>query len=314
MNTRIFKKLIFSAPAFLLILLSGCLKTHDGYVDLSNTSDFVILTGAGTGNFKASNVLVNTSSPDTLRKTITVDLASKNNDNGPVVVTLGFDAAALAAYNSANGTSFQPFPANAYKIVNPKVTIPLGQHYGTATVEIYQNKLDPTVSYMLPISITDGGGKQISSNENTIYYNVIGNPLAGVYTFTGSRWNAPNTDTTKPPASIPYNNVSIAVGPINATTLFLPDAYLSQNGVPAGTALSFTNTAGVLSNIKASLSDPQGGIAAVGFSVVSGPVLVGYNIAGTAASHYVGSTFRIYYVFFNGSANRAIIDNFVKTQ
>jgi hypothetical protein len=229
-------------------------------------------------------------------------------------VTLGVDAAAITAYNAANGTNYQPFPAGSYKLTTSKVTIPAGQHYGTTTLEIYQNKLDPSASYLIPISITDGGGRQLSSNQNTIYYNVIGSPLAGVYNFTGYRWNAPNIDTTTPPASTPYNNVPTAVGALNATTLFLPNTYLNQNAIAAGTALSFTNNAGVLSNFKVSVSDPQGGISGAGFSIVTGPVLVGYNIVGTAATKYVGSTFRIYYVFYNGSANRATIDNFVKTQ
>ena len=312
MNKGIFKKIMISIPALLLVFLSGCLKTHDGFIDLTQTSDFVILTGAGLSNFKASNILVNTSSPDTIKKTITVDLASKDNSNGNIVVTVGVDNGVINTYNSANGTNYQPFPANAFKLIDAKVTVPGGQHYGSTTLEIYQNKLDPAINYMIPISIMDGGGKQLSSNQNTIYYNVIGNPLAGVYKFTGYRWNAPNTDTTTPPTSIPYNNVSVAIGGLTSTTLFMPDTYLTQNAIPAGTALSFTNNAGVLSNFQVSSSDPQGGIAAAGFSIVTGPVLVGYNIVGNASTKYAGSTFRIYYVFFNGSANRAIIDYFVK--
>jgi uncharacterized protein DUF1735 len=185
MNKRILKAVATLIPALWLVFLSGCLKTHDGFIDFTQTTDFVILTGAGLGNFKASNLAINTSSPDTLRKTITVDLASKDNSNGAITVTIGVDNAVIPPYNSANGKNFQPFPANAFKLISNQVTIPAGQHYGTTTVEIYQNKLDGSLDYLLPISITDGGGKNLSSNQNTIYYNVIGNPYAGNYNYEG---------------------------------------------------------------------------------------------------------------------------------
>jgi hypothetical protein len=120
MNTKHFRIATFSIPAFLLVLLSGCLKTHEGFVDFTQTTDFVILTGAGTGNFKASNILVNTASTDTVKKTIIVNLASKDNNNGEVAVTVGVDAAAITAYNAANGTKYQPFPAGSYKLTSKR--------------------------------------------------------------------------------------------------------------------------------------------------------------------------------------------------
>jgi hypothetical protein len=186
MNTKILRILTISLPVSLLVLLAGCLKTHEGFTDFSTTGDFVLLTGAGTGNFKASNVALTS---DTVRKTITVNLASNNNNNGNVAVTLGVDASAISAYNTANGTKYQPFPSGSYKLGSTTVTVPAGQHYGTTTLEIYRSKLDPAVDYMLPIAITDGGGKQLSSNQNIIYYNIIGNPLAGNYNVNGTRYN-----------------------------------------------------------------------------------------------------------------------------
>ena len=295
----------------LLIFLSGCLKTHDGFIDLTQTTDFVILTGAGLGNFKASNIQVNTSSPDTLRKTVTVDLASKDNSNGAITVTLGLDNSVIAPYNSANGTSFQPFPAGSYKIVNSQVTIPAAQHYGTTTVEIYQNKLDPSVSYMLPVAITDGGGKNLSSNQNVIYYNVIGDPLAGNYLQSYGRWNG-TTDTTSPPNSSVGTNVPVVVGPLTATSVTLPEYYL-ETFVGVGLRLSFTNTGGVLSNPVLDV-DPasQAAIDAGGFTVVT-VKLVSYVFAGNAANHYAGTTFRTYSVYLNSSgATRTMVNNFVK--
>ena len=311
MHKGIFKKIMISIPAFLLIFLSGCLKTHDGFIDLTQTTDFVILTGAGLGNFKASNLQVNTSSPDTLRKTVTVDLASKDNSNGAITVTLGVDASVIPPYNTANGTSFQIFPAGSYKILSTQVTIPAGQHYGTTTVEIYQNKLDPSISYMLPVAITDGGGKSLSSNQNVIYYNVIGNPLAGNYVHNYYRWNG-TTDTTSPPNSTVGVTDPETVGPLTPTSVTLPEYYLEVN-LGVGVRLSFTNNNGVLSNPVVDI-DPasQAVIDANGFSV-TGLKLVSYVFSGNAANHYAGTTFRIYSTYLNSSgATRAMINNFVK--
>ena len=312
MNKRILKTVKISIPAMLLMILSGCLKTHDGFIDFTQTSDFVILTGAGTGNFKASNILVNTSSPDTITKDITVDLASATNNNGPVTVTLGVDAAVINSYNAANGTNFQPLPANAYTLKDSKLTIPAGQHYASTTLKIYQNKLDPTISYMIPISITDGGGKQLSSNQNTIYYNVIGNPLAGLYTWNFTRYNG---DTTVAPNGSSFTGATASPVPTGPTTLILPDSYLQTFvDASAGVELDFTNNNGVLSNFTVKFdANTTAGLAAGGFTIATAPILLSYQISGNAANHYAGTTFRYYFVLINSSGGtRTLVDKIVK--
>lgn len=313
MNHKFLKLTGLATVAFLLSVMQGCVKSTSYFTDLSTTSDFVMLVGSGTNNFKASNLLVNTSSPDTLMLNVKVELASANSNGGPVTVTLGLDNAAITAYNAANGTNFQPFPADAFKIVNTSVTIPGGlNHYGTTTVWIFQDKLDPATSYILPVSITDGGGKTLSSNQNTIYYNVIGNPLAGNYLQDFHRWNG-TTDTTTAPNSTSYTDNPIVVAPISATVVLLPEDYL-ETFVGVGVNLSFTNTNGVLSNIAVSLdAASQAAIAAGGFTIVTAPKLVGYGIVGDASTKYAGSWFRIYMVVLNSSgATRTLIDQFVK--
>jgi hypothetical protein len=195
-------------------MMESCVKSRPGFTDLTTTSDLVILNGAGTGNFKASNIQVNTASPDTVKKTVMAVLASNNSNNGAVTVTIGLDNSVIAAYNAANGTNFQPFPTNAFKIVSNTITIPGGlEHTGTSTVWIFQNKLDPSVSYLLPVAITDGGGKPLSSNQNIIYYNVIGNPLAGTYTTVGTRYNYTGSIGYSCGAPIPGGYASTATSP-----------------------------------------------------------------------------------------------------
>jgi len=213
MKYSLIKFKLFFAVSCMLIFVASCVKEREGFTDLTQTSDLVILNGAGTGNFKASNVLVNTSSPDTVKKTVLAVLASNNSNNGSVTVTLGIDNSAIAAYNTANGTNFQAFPTNAYKLVSSTVTIPGGlEHTGATTLWIFQNKLDPAISYLLPIAITDGGGKGLSSNQNIIYYNIIGNPLAGNYVTVGTRYNYTGSIGYSCGAPIP-GGASLAISP-----------------------------------------------------------------------------------------------------
>jgi len=318
MKYKLLKLSTFLASAFLLIVLAGCVKSNDAtFTNLSDVSDFVILQSSGLGNFKAANLLVNTTSPDTLKKTVTVDLASANSNSGPVNVTLGLDNSKIAAYNAANGTSFQPFPANAFKFTSTTVAIPGGlSHYGTTTVWVFQNKLDPTISYMLPVSITDGGGKALSTNQNTIYYNVIGNPLAGNYLQDFHRWNVTGigaADTSTAPNSTNYYGDPIVIAPVSASIILLPESYL-ETFVGVGINLSFTNTAGVLSNFQVSLdAGALADIAAGGFTMLTPPTLVGYKIVGNASTKYAGSTFRTYMAIINSGGNtRTVIDQFTK--
>lgn len=312
MNNKFLNTAKISIPVVLLIFFSSCLKTHDDFTDFTQTSDFVILTNSGLGNFKASNILVNTSSTDTLTKTVTVNLASKDNSNGAVTVTVGIDNSQIAPYNSANGTNFQPFPTDAFKVISDKVTVPAGQHYGTTSIEIYQDKLDPTISYMLPVSILDGGGKSLSSNQNTIFYNVIGNPLAGAYKWDFTRYNG---DTTTPINSSSFTGADASPVPSGPTTLILPDSYLQTFvDASAGVTLSFTNTGGVLSNFSVAFdASTASGLAAGGFTVATAPVLLSYSISGDASNHYAGSTFRTYFSLINSTGGvRTLVDNFVK--
>jgi hypothetical protein len=257
---------------------------------------------------------------DTIRQTVTVDLASANSSNGAVNVTLGVDAAAITAFNTANGTSYVALPAGSFKLLNPTVTIPAGQHYAQTTLEIYTKGLNPATSYMTPISITDGGGKKLSSNLNTLYYYTIGNPLAGTYTWMFRRWN--NTqDTTAATAAVGTGSTfaapkSVSASPAGPTTLLLPDEYLNvfvDSYPTVALALNFTNTAGVLSGFNISIYDPGNEVAAGGFTVAIAPKLIDATIRGTAANGYAGSTFTVYTSLINSSGGvRTTVDQFTK--
>jgi hypothetical protein len=155
---------------------------------------------------------------------------------------------------------------------------------------------------MLPISITDAGGKQMSSNQNTIYYNVIGNPIAGNYNQEWLRWNGltgapPDPATTPPTFDVPLTGT---FAPVNPTTISVS----SNTGVAY--LVSFTNTGGVLSNFTVAFpTDPNdpGSAAANGITITSGPHII--------LADPVNKKYDFWFNYLNGAgAARVIEDKF----
>ena len=277
----------------LLMCLNSCVKNRNELgTDFSQLQDHVLLVNGGIQNFGASNILFNS---DTATFDITANLASVNLPTNPVKVTITVDAAKIAAYNAANGTNFQPFPPDAYKITTTSLTIPAGQQYATTKVEFYQPKLDPTVSYLLPVSILDASGKALSSNQNTIYFNVIGNLIAGSYKWDFTRYN--NAAGTPPQASSSFTG---------KTTTFIADSP-NQVEVTSGYfiqpryVISFDNNNGVLSNFTVSLNPSD--VAALTLNQVT--VTSGPNII--KADPVAGE-----YIFQYTTKTRYIIDRYYK--
>lgn len=304
----------------LLFTLGSCVKDRNALAtDFSNLQPIVELrdnisgvgNDAGLANFgKAS--LNFTSDPYV--QSFYVNLASVNVRSQDLKVTLGVDQAALDAYNADpnNEIKFEMMPDSLYSFTTTEVTIPSGLRVAKDSVIFYPSKFDPSKSYMLPISVTDASGLTISGNFGTIYYHIIGNPLAGNYFQDFYRWNDA-ADTTGPPNSTVFEGQLLPVSPESPNTLFLPESYL-QTFTGGGISLSFTNTNGVLSDFAVYLNDATlQGLADGGFTVVTAPKLVSYHIVGDASTHYSGSTFRTYMEVLNSAGgNRKLIDNFTK--
>jgi hypothetical protein len=167
----------------LLISLNSCVKNRNAQgTDFSHLQDHVILLNGGTSGFAASNVAF---SGDTATLTITVDLASVNLPTSPVAVTIGVDNPQIATYNAATGKSFVALPDSAFSLASATLTIPAGQQYASTTISFYKANIDGGLSYLIPISIKDASGKALTSNLNTRFFNIIGNPLAGTYSDVG---------------------------------------------------------------------------------------------------------------------------------
>jgi hypothetical protein len=295
MKSNFSKWLAFTTAIIIFAGLSSCVKPRAGYTDFSDLQDFVIFQNGGLRTFAASNVSAGPSSADTVTTSAIITLASKNVSSTPLTVKVGVDDTKRTDYNTANGTSYQAPTSSMYRIVNPTVTIPAGQNYATVKVEFYGKKLDPSVSYLLPLSILDASGKQLSANENTVYYNIIGNPIAGNYSENWRRWAS--FDTTTAPA---LN--------LNTTVVFSPETskqiLVESNENGADFHISFTNTNGVLTNFKVTLDPASYGTFGLG-SLTTPAVLL--------KADPINGVYSIFFQYVNtGGANRSIVEIFRK--
>ncbi len=308
MKNKFFKITGFIAFAAMVIILPGCLKENDAtYTDFSKTGETVILQNSGLGNFKAANV--DPYSADTNIIEIVAQLNSEYAIGADISVTIGVDDAKRVAYNASTTppSNFLLMLPDMYKIKATQLIIKAGQRLALTTVEIYSAKItaqDPDKSWMLPISITNASGKTLSSNFNTMYINVIGNPIAGPYLWDFYRWNLTALQSAIPPTppngGTFLNNPTTFV-PVNGTSVLVPSGYFIQPNY----LISFTNTGGVLSNFTAVINGPDNDeLIARGVTVVDGPNLL---IADPITKRY-----KIQYQVFNGTAYRYIIDEFHK--
>ncbi|HEX8358115.1 MAG TPA: DUF1735 domain-containing protein, partial [Segetibacter sp.] len=144
----------------------------------------------------------------------------------PQTVKIGIDNSKIASYNAANNKAFQPVTADMVKLSTTEVTIPAGEGYTKVLVTVNQNKFDPTKSYLIPISILEAPGASLSSNLNTKYYNIIGNPFAGAYKHDFTRYN--NQTGTGTPNSLSYSGEDRIGVPVTETVMAIPSGYFIE--------------------------------------------------------------------------------------
>ncbi len=198
------KKIIYSITTILLVTaalnLSSCLKDSKWYVNVSQGVPLVELPLEArnlAGNLVAEALPIS-ATPQVIQ--VAVNLASVNTLSSPVTVTLGVDAAAVTAYNHANGLDtggnvpYVLLPAADYSIPSYQVTIPAGQHLVFFNININTSLVDPSGLFILPIKITNGGGQQISNYNELLLAVGAKNQYDGVYIVTGTLTD--NTDAT----------------------------------------------------------------------------------------------------------------------
>ena len=162
--------------AALVLNLSSCLKSKDTYVDFSKVGTTIELPLAAlnqeTGVKVVSEPYTSSATPSDLP--VVVNIASPKPLNRDLTVTLAVNANnAIGTLNTAvPAGGYLLIPANGYSVSNLKVTIPAGQRTGTVVIKINTGTIGAgNTKYVLPVSIVDAGGEQISL-YSTVYYNI----------------------------------------------------------------------------------------------------------------------------------------------
>jgi hypothetical protein len=166
-------------PALLIALalnLSSCLKSKDTYVDFSKVGTTIELPLAALNQETGVKVVTKTYATSTTPYDlpVVVNIASPKTLDHDLTVTLGINANdAIGKLNTAVPTGgYVLIPSNIYSVSSLQVTIPAGQRTGTVNFKINSSLIGTTnTKYVLPVSIVDGGGEQISL-YSTVYYNI----------------------------------------------------------------------------------------------------------------------------------------------
>ncbi len=165
-------KYIYKFLLLLAILSAGsCLKDTPA-VDFSSVGTIIEIlpvNGGGLENFDAALLEFD---PADVQDSADIDLniASPKPLSKALTVTVGVDDALRVSYNSANSANYEALPDSVYSFPVKAGTINAGDRLDTLRVIFYPSKIDPTKNYMLPVSIQDAQGENISGNFGAIYF------------------------------------------------------------------------------------------------------------------------------------------------
>lgn len=193
------KNLLLLLTVFFVLSLFSCVKDRNTInTDFGPLKPFLELRspdfpGAGTPNFAGidhfdnADIDVLTLFNDTIL--FYVNLASQNTFNAKINVTVGLDENLIKAFNDTSAVKYTVLPPFAYKQLNKDVVIEPNERVAKVRVVFKKDvfdQLDPTVDYMLPLTILKNDGISVSSNEGTVWFHKIGNCIAGTYDAVGS--------------------------------------------------------------------------------------------------------------------------------
>jgi hypothetical protein len=249
-------------PMLVAVIGQSCVKSVSGRTDFESLAPTVLMSDGGMANFTANALLFPPTDPaDTTY--FHVEYAATSTAPQDEVVTIAIDQAALDAYNAQGGNQYAIFPDSIYSFTTTSVTIPKGNNFSAGIpLIVFPEKINLLDNYMLPISIKVAPkGSTISSNYTTIYYHLIGNPIAGLYSQEWIRYNKAVASGT------PDFDQDLSPGvfaPLDGTTVSI------ASGTGTVYVLTFTNTGGVLSNFQVSF-DPS---SLTGLTITGGPTII----------------------------------------
>ena len=281
------------------VFFASCVKDRNVGTDFSNTQPVLELRTpvtniAGLAYF--GNAVIGNLS-DTVQ--FYVNLASEFTLNRDVNVTIAVDPSKIDAYNADpnNAVKYEALPDSCYKLFKTSATIVNGQRIDSFQIAFFKDRISFEHNYMLPVTITDGDGILISSNQGTIWFHSIANPLAGAYLWDFTRWPYPDSTTGDP--DIFFTGASTLFAPDDATTIEVPSGYFIQPRY----VLTFDNSGGNLSNFQVSFNpDDLAVMEGAGVTVLDGPHIL--------YADGVNKVFEFYYEVYNGSAYRFVKDKY----
>ncbi|CAN5367569.1 hypothetical protein BH09BAC6_BH09BAC6_03730 [soil metagenome] len=299
-----------------VLSLSSCLK-DSRYVDFSKSAAIVEFPLGGKSNYGPDAI---TQPNDTITKQIAVNVASTTPPTTATKVTLSVnDPAIINAYKAADpSVDYLPFPADAFALSATSITIPAGQRVGIVTLTIYKNKLDPSLSYMLPVAITNAGGLTISGSKSVHYYHVIGNDFAGVYQHHFfDRWSIPDSTRADKHDNNHVDKGPITFFPVSPTEFTVTTFYytsppyhvtFTKTGIGAAKRYSNFQVSFTAADIDAYFTQPSSGAVALADPPKIRSLHYDYNPNTQYTYDQALQLFRFYYT----TLTRAVIDTYVK--
>lgn len=148
--------------------------------------------GGQDAHFTNSAIIITDYTDSSMDVSFKVEYLGPQVFGSDVTVNIGEDDEARVSYNSNHGPEDQylALPDSVYTLKDNSAIIKAGGVFSSyMTLTIYPNKIDPASSYMLPITISGINGAPSDVKKapatGTVYFHLIGNPLAGVYNSEG---------------------------------------------------------------------------------------------------------------------------------
>ncbi len=298
-----------------LLMFSACKKVADDQLGDQGQQiiKFAQYGGTGGDGFKNSGIAFDLTNPiDSIE--VRLEYSSSQAPTQDVTVTIGKDDAARLAFKAANpgGIDYLTMSNTQFLLRTTKVKFRAGQGLSEPFYVIfYPDQLNPALSYMLPIAITniEGAASNITKAPvtSTAYFHIIGNPLAGNYSNVALRYNYVGTVTFDGTvAGIPAPASTTAIPATKTVYAIDPDnVWLDFSNLGSQTSFNFQYNITQLNNF-ANINVAYNSAVTNGNSAIKT-----YLISYTAPSATQKAKFRIITHYNNaaaGGGNDRIID------
>jgi hypothetical protein len=165
----------WAIPALCVVGLSSCLKNKNDQPDFTGATPVVELPvnspmGDGSVNSLSTSVIV----ADTPSHYVFyVNYAAPSTKATDINVSLSVNPSLIDNYNAAHSDdpAIVMIPTAAVKMP-AAVTIPAGERRAQVLVEFTSKSLNPSLTYGLPVTITDASGEEISRNFASVVVKV----------------------------------------------------------------------------------------------------------------------------------------------